>query len=174
MRAHTVTRLTTLSDKKARQVPVACPERSLEKRLCWLLEVSRSMSMFDVDVRCWMFDVGCSMLDVRCWMFDVGCWMFDVGCWMFDVGRWMLDVGCWMLVAGRWLLKVGVSHRCCRFQVTVSSVCILTSHSALRTPHSEFRRPRQYSALRAPHSAFRIQMSNGLLTPIPGFCMTWV
>jgi len=26
-----------------------------------------------LDVRCWMFDVGCSMLDVRCWMFDVGC-----------------------------------------------------------------------------------------------------
>src|SRR6266545_5784731 len=30
-----------------------------------------------LDVRCWMFDVGCSMLDVRCWMFDVGCSMFS-------------------------------------------------------------------------------------------------
>jgi len=38
-----------------------------------------------LDVRCWMFDVGCSMLDVRCWMFDVGCSMLDVRCWMFDV-----------------------------------------------------------------------------------------
>ena len=79
---------------------------------------------------------------------------------MFDVGCSMFDVRCWTVVAARWLLKVGVSHRCCRFQVTVSSVCILTSHSALRTPHSEFRRPRQYSALRTPHSALRIPNSD--------------
>ena len=26
-----------------------------------------------LDVRCWMFDVGCSVLDVRCWMLGVRC-----------------------------------------------------------------------------------------------------
>src|SRR2546426_845603 len=61
---------------------------------CWMFDVGCLVVGFSLlvfrcwflDVRCWMFDVGCSMLDVRCWMFDVGCSMLDVRCWMFDVG----------------------------------------------------------------------------------------
>src|SRR5437867_498768 len=66
-----------------------------------------------LDVRCWTFDVGCSMLDVRCWMFDVGRSMLDVRCWTFDVGCSMLDVRCWMFDVGRSMLDV----RCSMFPV---------------------------------------------------------
>src|SRR5450759_4573595 len=37
-----------------------------------------------LDVRCWMFDVGCSMLDVRCWMPARDLSAFDVRCSMFQ------------------------------------------------------------------------------------------
>src|SRR6478736_4769927 len=51
-------------------------------------------------IRCWPFDVGCSMLVVRCWLFDVGCSMLVVRCWLFDVGCSMLVVRCWLFDVG--------------------------------------------------------------------------
>src|SRR6478736_4769929 len=52
-------------------------------------------------IRCWLFDVGCSMLVVRCWLFDVGCSMLVVRCWLFDVGCSMLVVRCWLFDVSR-------------------------------------------------------------------------
>ncbi len=39
-----------------------------------------------LDVRCWMYNVGCAMADVRCGLWDVRCAMYDLECERWDVG----------------------------------------------------------------------------------------
>src|SRR6266516_6374566 len=141
MYGDTVTRLTTLSDKKARQVPVAPVSLSFVLGCvgCWKLAVR---------CRCWMLDVGCRMLDVGCWMLDVGCWMLDVGCWMFDVGCSMLDVGSRTLVVEGWCWSSVLPVPSSPFPLIVFSRHI--PHSALRIPNSGV-----HVIFRTPHCALR-------------------
>ena len=89
-----------------------------------------------LDVRCWMFDVGCSMLDVRCWMFDVRCSMFDVRCSMFDVECSMFHVRCSMFDVGCWMFDV----RCSMFPPRGLKVFTRPSTAHIqRTFHSNAR-----------------------------------
>jgi hypothetical protein len=54
-----------------------------------------------LDVPCWTFLAGRSLLDVPCWTFLAGRSLLDVPCWTFLAGRSLLDVPCWMFLAGR-------------------------------------------------------------------------
>jgi hypothetical protein len=62
-----------------------------------------------LDVPCWTFLAGRSLLDVPCWTFLAGRSLLDVPCWTFLAGRSLLDVPCWMFLVGCSLLDVPCS-----------------------------------------------------------------